>query len=180
MTTKLQNKVIEWNKEYYAKLAENKHGQRWINNRVNKVIEEMKMISEADKVTEVKIKVEWKKSRTWGYNPTATVEVFLQDSENGYSDRVEYIGSASGCGYDKESSAVGQAFNECKALLKLAYDKLEDDLKNKPYGLNDYESGISYGQGVGMSCYRNIAEYLGFEWSEEHGKSWDFYSMKLK
>lgn len=177
LTTR-QQKAIEWNKDFYTSQAEGKHGQRWINNRVNKVVEEMELIANSfDIIEEVKIKVEWKRSSTWGMNPMATIEVFGK-GENGNSYRLEYIGSASGCGYDKESAAVAEAMNQCKALLKRAYKTLEENKAEKPYGLNDYENGVSFARGVGMSCYRNIANYLGFEWSEEHGKSWDFYSMK--
>jgi hypothetical protein len=175
--TNRQLNVIEWNKAYYAKQAEKEnHGKRWINNRVEKVVEHMNNIANANEITEVRISVEWKKSRTWGNCPTATVEVFSKDSE-GYSNRDEYITKASGCGYDKESSVVGQAFNQSEILLKIAYDAIEKDIDSKPYGLNEYESGVSFGQGVGMSCYRNMAKYFGLEWDEQHGNTWDFYKL---
>lgn len=171
--------VIKWNEDFYTKQAESgNHGKRWVNNRINKVVEKMDSIKSANDVSEIKIKVEWKKSRTWGMNPNVTVEVFSK-TEEGYTRRDEYTSSASGCGYDKESHAVGTAFDESPELLKLLYLAMEVNSENKPYGVNDYETGFSYGKGVGMSCYRNIANWLGAEWSEEHVERFSFYSMKF-
>ena len=46
------------------------------------------------------IRVEWKKPTVWGSNPTAEVVTGTYTT-----------GSASGCGYDKESAAVAEALN---------------------------------------------------------------------
>jgi len=165
----LQTKVIEWNQGYYERQATKEgKGKKWVSNRVNKVIEQMKAIESAEAVESVKISVEWKRNATWGNNPRATIEVFTTNR------RYEFIGTASGCGYDKESASVASAFNDSPQLLKLLYDALETD-KKKPYGVRDSETGAYYEGGVGMSCYRNIAEYLGFNLTEAHGKTFDFY-----
>jgi hypothetical protein len=171
---KKQQAVIKWYEEFYAKQAEkNGHGKRWITNRVNKEIAKQESISNAEDVAEIEISVEWKKSRTWGMNPTATVKVFT------YGNSEIYIGTASGCGYDKESASVASAMNEAPELLKMLYKAMETKADTKPYGVNDYENGISFAGGVGMSCYRNIAEWLSVEWSEVHGNSFDHYTMKF-
>ena len=67
------------------------------------------------KVTEVpdllsaSVAVEYNKSRTWGYCPSVEVQ-----SNNGKTS-----GHASGCGYDKESAAVAEAFNKNNSFLKV-------------------------------------------------------------
>lgn len=173
LTTK-QETAIQWNKEFYAKQAEGQHGKRWVENRVNKVIEEHNKIAEANEITLVKIYVNWK-----NHNAYAKVVVYTRNKE-GYANMNEYLGNATGYGYDKESSAVGQCFNQSEELLKLAYDSYDDNKEGIPYGLNNYDSGLSFGQGVGMSCYRSIAKYFDYKWTEEHGfDTSDFYMMEL-
>ena len=55
----------------------------------------------------VLIRVEWVKNRTWGNNPRAAVSVYNTDGN------AEHLnGSASGCGYDKESAAIDHALTE--------------------------------------------------------------------
>lgn len=163
--------IIDWNQAYYTKQAEGKHGQKWINNRMNAVIEKLNNIESAQyEIEKVKITVEWTKSKTWGNNPTATVEVFTN------TRRYEYIGTASGCGYDKESASVAQAMNQANELLNLIYTAMDEKAESKPYGVNDYDTSISFAGGVGMSCYRTICEWLGFKHDETHGKSFDIYT----
>lgn len=119
----------------------------------------------------IKIAVDWKKSRTWGYNPRATVWVYYKDQ----SARTE--GSASGCGYDKKSAAVGQALNENEVFYKFLEENkaLEKAARAKLYAVDVFKKGrkrvkrfsIS-GKGLGtlesflrfFGCY-TVAEFSG-------------------
>ena len=119
----------------------------------------------------IKIAVDWKKSRTWGYNPRATVWVYYKDQ----SARTE--GSASGCGYDKKSAAVGQALNANEAFYKFLEENkaLEKAARAKLYAVDVFKKGrkkerhfsIS-GKGLGtlesflrfFGCY-TVADFSG-------------------
>lgn len=54
----------------------------------------------------ISINVEYKRNRTWGWNPTATVTAVLDGVRTDTT-----AGKASGGGYDKLSAAVGRAFS---------------------------------------------------------------------
>jgi hypothetical protein len=135
-------------------------------------------IANAGELVSIKISVEWKRSRTWGSNPTATVRV---TKAGGYSDT--YVGSASGCGYDKESAAIAKALNQSNELLKLLYLAKEAQPLCNNHELFGYGSGYgilpSIEGGVGVSCYPRIFEKLGFKWSSTgSGKSFDCYTVQ--
>ena len=137
------------------------------------------------------ITIEWKKSRTWGHNPNASVKVQYHDGTWGRFDGFK----CSGCGYCKESTVIAQIFNHVlkyKLYQKHAWgdDRTTGDYKaNHPYGVYYYGGGAgekheggyiskpTYNGGVGTSCYRNIAEFIGgkFE-SVASGKSFDVFT----
>jgi hypothetical protein len=143
---------------------------------------DLETIENAPDVDKIKIAVDWKKSSTWGMNPHAEVSTV---------DGV-FRGFASGCGYDKLSSAIASAFNQSSAILKLLYEAKEKALeengndKEKAFAVVGYGSGAScmvrpyFEGGVGVSCYESIFEGLGYTW--EHvadGKYFDaFYVTK--
>lgn len=145
-------------------------------------IMDLENIENAPDVDKIKIAVDWKKSATWGMNPH--VEISTVDGV--------FNGFASGCGYDKLSSATASAFNQSSAVLKLLYEAKEKALaengndKEKAFASVGYGSGAStivqpfFEGGVGVSCYRSIFENLGYTW--EHvadGKYFDaFYVTK--
>ena len=122
------------------------------------------------------INVEWKKSSMWGSNPTAEAYV------NGIG-RVS-SGSISGCGYDKNSTAVANVLNQVPQFKKLLCE-----LKNKPNNYkrknNDvfgYGSGYgiipSFEGGVGVSCYNAIFNKIGYEFKTiSSGKTFDVYQV---
>lgn len=63
----------------------------------------------AGKLIEINISVNWTRSRTWGSNPHAKCWIYFEDAE--YGTRSAYSeGRTSGCGYDKRSAAIGNAF----------------------------------------------------------------------
>lgn len=127
-------------------------------------------------LTELTISVEWKKSSMWGMNPTAEVVV------NGVG-RIS-SGSISGCGYDKQSTAVANVLNQVPQLIKLMYE-----FKNKPKNVmqknNDvfgYGSGYgilpSFEGGVGVSCYNSILNKIGYKFETiTSGKTFDVFKV---
>lgn len=105
-------------------------------------------IAEAEK-TEVKnatisIIVEYKRSRTWGYNPTAYVTLTAETADGTHKHQTA-TGTASGCGYDKKSAAVAQALNTLAI-----FDA--DMIRTKDAHLARGE-GMPYGSGYGVMPY---------------------------
>lgn len=138
----------------------------------------------AEEVKAITIFIEWKKSRTWGYNPTVIARV---ETENSIE---KYTGTASGCGYDKRSAAVADALNKCPAVMKALYSAKEAALANgwKPSnesGSNAscIEYGAGYGAlpylegGVGMSSLESVFNKCGLltRIRDESGAKTDYY-----
>lgn len=129
-------------------------------------------VMEAGEITKITISVEWKKSNTWGYNPTAEVRLY---STNGY----EFLtGKASGCGYDKESAAVASALNQSNAIIKMLFEADKKDKDGKVYGYRKAQNGYfpHISGGVGTSCYQSVFALFGLKWDKiASGKSFDSY-----
>lgn len=71
--------------------------------------ERLEAADKAGKLIEIILSVNWTRSRVWGSNPHAECQVYFEDAE--YGTRSAYSeGRASGCGYDKRSAAVQEAF----------------------------------------------------------------------
>lgn len=132
-------------------------------------------------VKSITINIEWKKSRTWGSNPRCEAEVRYKDGD--YSRSPVY--TASGCGYDKESTVIADVFNDyLKYKLYQKINLLQTKKVNAngepnpkyPYGLREWEGKCYYEGGIGTSCYYRIAEFIGgkFEHISE-GKTFDVY-----
>ena len=130
-------------------------------------------------VEQLIITIDWYDNRTWGKCPKASYRVRLA---NGRSMSEENAASAKGCGYDKESTVVASIFNMfCKGM---AYKKLKTAAgkKSKPYGVYSSEwSGCYFDGGIGMSCYREIAQWLGGKMEETaHTRNADVYTFTFK
>lgn len=163
-----------------------------------KRVEERKVKREAEKelkrieteknqpeISEITFTIEWKKSRTWGYCPRLEVNGYYKESIPGegkfFRDDSFY---ASGCGYDKLSTVVGQACNKyLKYLLWKNETRIKAEKNNPdfPYGISNYsENRFSYGQGIGIECYPRIFEYLGAKFEKiASGSSFDVYKVTL-
>lgn len=151
---------------------------------IEKATDHLHLCSGLGRVLSVDIGVEWKRSKTWGYNPFAIVTI-CHLTEDGHKAWERYTGTASGCGYDKRSSAVAEALNKCNALLGELYRAEEKRLGKKArqsrgdvlgygsgYGALPYFEG-----GVGIDCHQHILEALGFEWREiPSGNTFDAYT----
>jgi len=124
-------------------------------------------------VKHIKITIEWKKSRTWGSNPHLEARIEHWDGSFSYA-----TATASGCGYDKESTVIADIFNQFlkyklyKPLIPVAYNQ-PDGL---PYGIY-ISQWRHYSGGIGTNCYYKIAEAIGGKF--EHiasGKTFDAYT----
>lgn len=131
----------------------------------------LEVVNDAPDLNYIKIKVEWKKSRTWGYNPTAEV----------WTNTHYYnTGKASGCGYDKESSAIESALRDSTSLQKFIIHnlgKLKDNygIETK-YGLAHLSIG---GKGVNelLRLFRGMKNW---EITEMHGSTFDGYEIRKR
>ena len=142
-------------------------------------------VANAPDLTFISVSVDWVRSRTWGYNPHVEVR----------TNTGTYYGTASGCGYDKESAAIADAFNKCDSILKALYQLKENGLragktdasKTACTGVDNrnicgYGSGYSvlpyFEGGVGASCFWSILKDCGYKTSGHHTKHSDFYSVE--
>ncbi len=144
---------------------------------INKKIEsELKKLqfAELQEIDSLTINVIWKKSATWGMNPTA--EAFI------YGLGTVSSGSITGCGYDKQSTAVANVLNQVPQFLQKLYE-----LKNKKVNISNSElfgygsgSGLLpyFAGGVGVNCYPAIFEKIGYKFETVcSGKMFDCYRI---
>jgi len=149
---------------------------------LDKNIGRLQNIMNTDKdVESINISVEWKASRTWGNNPTATAKVCY------FGGSCEYFKSSSigGCGYDKESTAIAEALNQSNAFLKRMYDTKAKRPNVQNSIIFGYGSGYgilpSIEGGVGVSCYYRLIEKMKGKFSNvASGKTFDVYSIEFK
>lgn len=122
-------------------------------------LEKLEAAAAAPDLENVSISVEWKRNATWGYNPTATVTIYAGGRWT------QYTGTASGCGYDKRSAAVGNALNQSASIKKMLYtakekalatmepEKIEAAKKGYVFGSESNRDFIHYGAGYGVLPY---------------------------
>lgn len=161
-----------------------------------KKLEYLKEIEKSGNFTRINIIVEWVKSKTWGYNPHTTAEIWSND--NGLFQYESFTGCASGCGYDKQSAAIAEALNQSKTVLKAFCEYKEKALKkNKKIDKDggcctglDNRDAICYGfgysaipsfeGGTGTNCFLQGFKLLGCEVAETHGNASDCYIITRK
>lgn len=153
--------------EYAIKRYEKSHEKE-----VAQALEKIAAIENSINIDFISISVEWHKSSVWGYNPSVEVR-----TNNGI-----FYGSASGCGYDKESSAIATALNSdysCKKILYLMKNKGMTKDKQESRNILGYGSGYGvlpyFEGGVGFGCFESILKKAGFKCSQNHGKMYDSY-----
>lgn len=167
--------------ECYAINRLKKQTEKELNSKLAKI----DRVAAANDINYFSVSVEYKKSSTWGYNPHAEL----------YADHDIYYDTASGCGYDKESAAVGGTFNSCDAILKILYTIKENALKE---GKSDYSKtacgnvnntqccgyGAGYSVlpyfegGVGVNCFWSILEKAGYKTKCFYGKHENNYQIE--
>lgn len=130
-------------------------------------------------VSSITFTIEWAKSRMWNANPHCTAEVWFKDGTFEQSP----VFRCSGCGYDKTSTVIADAFNAylLYKLWAMTPEQIKggrgsDDKGPAPYGIN-YRPADSwtddsgkvhhrtecryYADGIGMSCYPLIGTFIG-------------------
>ena len=142
-----------------------------------KTLEFLTAAENVGELTEIKISVEWHNSRTWGANPFATVLAFT-----GPLTGRAFGGSASGCGYDKLSAAVAEAFNQSPAIMGAMYSAMEKNPDTEKRDIFGYGCGYgvlpSFEGGVGISCFASMFEKIGYTWQNVgSGKMFDVYHV---
>jgi hypothetical protein len=154
--------------EYVEKRAE-----KFFIKELQKELTEYEAVLNAPNVKEIRINIEWAKSKTWGANPTATAQIWL---DNGIYE--EFTSKCSGCGYDKESTVFAGALNQSKSIIKLLLELPENNL----YGYlkrDDFLPSLS--GGVGTSCYPSIFDLAGFKMEKiANGKMFDSWRIEIK
>ena len=121
-----------------------------------------------------RINVEWKRSRTWGNCPRVSVRVWSKSGEYW-----EGTGYASGCGYDKESSAIASALRGCPAWdFEIFHNMKKQKTPCYPFHY-DKESALPNFDfdGAGVSCLRQWVKMSGLKWSGAHGRAFDYYEI---
>lgn len=126
----------------------------------------LKAAEAAPDIEYIDISIEWKRNPYWGWNPHAEVR----------TGAGRYTGTASGCGYDKESAAVAECFNAAPEILKLIYN-LANGRKRIPYGANYTVYTLPFFDGgVGMSSFTEVLKACNFKLiSQAHGNTYDHY-----
>lgn len=146
-----------------------------IQKSLDKELAHLQEVENASDLVSIDVSVEWKRSKTWGSNPNAEAKI------NSKVDFNRYYGSASGCGYDKESTSIAEAINQSNSFLKAIYEVKEANIQTDNRELFGYGSG--YGilprleGGIGTSCYPTIFKKIGFDFhGVAHGKTFDVYT----
>lgn len=154
--------------EYVEKRAE-----KFFSKEIQKEITEYEVVKNAPNVKEITINIEWAKSKTWGANPTATAQIWL---DNGMVEDFTY--RCSGCGYDKESTVFAGALNQSKSIIKLLLELPENNL----YGYYKRADFLpSFSGGVGTSCYPSIFDLAGYKMQKTaNGKMFDSWRIEIK
>ncbi len=116
----------------------------------------------------VTINIEWKKSRTWGANPLATV----------YADFTVSKGQASGAGYDKQSTSIANAFNKNPEVMAIIYTAVEAEIK-PGYSVSNSDGLPLFDGGCGVECFYKVFKNCGYQFRKTaSGKFFDCYLIE--
>lgn len=147
------------------------------NKRLSEDLKIIETIENTDyNIKSITINVDWIKNKTWGYNPHAKIYT---------DDGITTEGKASGCGYDKQSTAIAEALNKNNNILKLLYTAKNKKMTLKNTNNHDilgYGSGYGvlpyFEGGVGVPSLLNIFKKLGYTIREHHTEKSDFYIIE--
>ena len=180
----------ELKKEYAEYIEKNENEKKYFLDCYKKAIKKAEAVAAAQTLIACRISVEWKKSRMWGYNPHATIDACTVDAD-GVTECTTTTGRASGCGYDKQSAAIAEAFNASPAILKALYNAEEKRLKGRESRKQSRRDFIGYGSGssarpyfesgCGVSVFYKIFESCGYTFEQvASGKTFDAYKITKK
>ena len=79
-------------------------------------LERLERADRAGELWEISIRMDWRKSRTWGNCPRVEAGVRTKDRNGNWDNDGMRKGYASGCGYDKSSAAICEAIGSAPAL----------------------------------------------------------------
>jgi hypothetical protein len=120
-------------------------------------------------VSKIKILIEYKKSKQFGFNPHVWLGVYGDDTYQ------QYTTSSSGAGYHKESDALARALNQSSLLLDLVNANQQLLLNKQVYG---FENGKFRVGGIGNRPIYEVFEVLGmtvefieFNFEKTHSKA---------
>ena len=131
-------------------------------------LEKLATAAEYERPRSVSVGVEWHRSRVWGYNPSATVRAWHRVT----------TGTASGCGYDKESAAIASAMNNNPEIMRILYEHAEKG-GSFPYSVLVFAGVPVFDGGCGVSCFRSVFAACGYTWRDvASGKSFNAYTME--
>lgn len=148
---------------------------REIDTQERKKLEKLRTAENAHDLKFIYINVEWSKSRTWGAIPHAEIR----------TNAGTYTGTASGCGYDKQSAAIAEALNKSPEIMRALYELKEKHPTAPHRDLFGYGSGYDilpyFEGGVGVSCFESILNQCGFTLTAcNSGKMFDCYQFTKK
>lgn len=116
----------------------------------------------------VTISTEWKRNKTWGWNPH-TVVIF-QDKNDCLIGHT--TGRASGCGYDKLSTAITEALNKSEDFRKFVYKRLPKEERSKYF----HKDMTLSTEGRGANEIVSLFRLIGFKlMAVSHGTSYDLF-----
>jgi len=164
--------------------------QKAIYKAIEREVSKIKAVFNAGELIEVKISIEWKRSRMWGSNPSAECWYSYKDASGSRNSNYVTSGSIGGCGYDKQSTAVADVLNQINEVLKPLYSKKDKAIKQTFEKINNdnnrelFGYGSGYGilpsieGGVGVSCYPKIFASIGLKfYTVASGKTFDVYQI---
>lgn len=115
----------------------------------------------------IAVNIEWKRNRTWGFNPTVEIS----------GESVRTVDTASGCGYDKPSAATASAANAHREIMRILYKHAERG-GEFPYSVYTYAGLPYFDGGCGMSCFYNVFEACGYRFKQTaNGRHFEAYAI---
>lgn len=158
---------------YTSKDAPSKHGyktERGYLKHLARLNDEKREEYTRPDIKRAEISISWHRSRTWGYCPSAEMIAHMADGSV-----ITAQASASGWGYDKQSTVVAELLN--RAASGMLYRKRAQIAKGRaPYGVSRW---LSLEGGIGLSCYPSIAQFLGGKMTHKEGKTWDYIEFNF-
>lgn len=138
--------------------------------------ERLEAADKAGELIEIDISINWTRSRVWGSNPHAECRFYFEDAE--YGTRSAFSeGRASGCGYDKRSAAVQNAFgfevskkyshaysSKDRALARASFDRFVIEHGEelwKEYAIDKTPVPHFSISGKGMSTFTGLFRRIG-------------------
>ena len=158
---------------YVGKDAHLKHNyktERGYLNHLKREEEKYQEVFTMPDLSRIEVSIEWHRSRTWGYCPTAELRAW--DKEGNF---YEHKADAGGWGYDKGSAVLAECLNTCiRGMLYRNRKAIQSTKIKTPYGIN---RRLNCEGGIGINCYYDIAEFLGGKMTWKGGRTCDYIEI---